>query len=412
MPIDRPGPRSRLNRRKFLARAGWTGLGAAALVAGPGRRRALAQAGTRTRLDPGQHQAAQARRDPDPRLRLGPARASIPRLTQSVGLFQFAGLVGSRLVRYVFPDEATGPADLTPQGRPRGVVDSQPRPARVDLQAAPGRQVAQRAAAQRARAGGRGRQVLLRGVREGRRAVVHVPGDRGHRDAGQVHGARPPQDAQRAVPAEPGGADHGDLRPRGPGGGRRPQEAHDRHRALHPEGAHPQGPGGARAESRLLRQGPPVRRRVRHPLHAGRGDPHGRVPHGAERHSSGWRARREAETRPQDEPERRRCSSTTTRWRRSGWRWPRTSRPSTTCACGARSRWPSTGRSRWTRCSRGTASSAGACPTSTTRTSRRRRPSSGPGGSTARRRRRSSWPRPGTRTASRPRCSTTSTSRR
>jgi peptide/nickel transport system substrate-binding protein len=39
-----------------------------------------------------------------------------PRLTQSVGLYQFAGLVGSRLVRYVFPDEVTGPADLTLKG--------------------------------------------------------------------------------------------------------------------------------------------------------------------------------------------------------------------------------------------------------------------------------------------------------
>jgi ABC-type transport system substrate-binding protein len=39
-----------------------------------------------------------------------------PRLTQSVGLYQFAGLVGSRLVRYVFPDEVSGPADLTLKG--------------------------------------------------------------------------------------------------------------------------------------------------------------------------------------------------------------------------------------------------------------------------------------------------------
>ena len=45
MPFDRFGPLSRLNRRQFLTRAGWTGLGATALVAGPGRRRAFAQAG-------------------------------------------------------------------------------------------------------------------------------------------------------------------------------------------------------------------------------------------------------------------------------------------------------------------------------------------------------------------------------
>ena len=46
MPIDRFGPLNRLNRRQFLTRAGWTGVGATALVTGPGRRRAFAQAGT------------------------------------------------------------------------------------------------------------------------------------------------------------------------------------------------------------------------------------------------------------------------------------------------------------------------------------------------------------------------------
>jgi hypothetical protein len=45
MPIDRFGPLSRLDRRQFLTRAGWTGLGATALV-GPGRRRASAQTGS------------------------------------------------------------------------------------------------------------------------------------------------------------------------------------------------------------------------------------------------------------------------------------------------------------------------------------------------------------------------------
>ena len=36
-----------------------------------------------------------------------------PRLTQSVGLFQFAGLVSSRLIRYSFPEEVSGPSDLS-----------------------------------------------------------------------------------------------------------------------------------------------------------------------------------------------------------------------------------------------------------------------------------------------------------
>jgi peptide/nickel transport system substrate-binding protein len=39
-----------------------------------------------------------------------------PRLTQSVGLFQFAGLTSNRLVRYVFSDEAANALDLTLKG--------------------------------------------------------------------------------------------------------------------------------------------------------------------------------------------------------------------------------------------------------------------------------------------------------
>ncbi|MGH7302726.1 MAG: ABC transporter substrate-binding protein, partial [Candidatus Rokuibacteriota bacterium] len=39
-----------------------------------------------------------------------------PRLTQSIGLFQFAGLTSNRLLRHVFADEATGYTDLTLKG--------------------------------------------------------------------------------------------------------------------------------------------------------------------------------------------------------------------------------------------------------------------------------------------------------
>ena len=39
-----------------------------------------------------------------------------PRHTQSVGTYQFAGLVYNRLVRHPFPDEANGPSDLTLKG--------------------------------------------------------------------------------------------------------------------------------------------------------------------------------------------------------------------------------------------------------------------------------------------------------
>ena len=116
MPIDRFSPLSRLNRRQFLTRAGWTGVGATALVANPGRGRALAQAGT---AYPDWIPAS-----PKPPKRGGLlTRASQwdppvmdPRLTQSVGTYQFAGLVGSRLVRYAFPDEVTGPADMSLKG--------------------------------------------------------------------------------------------------------------------------------------------------------------------------------------------------------------------------------------------------------------------------------------------------------
>src|SRR5712691_7420640 len=116
MPIDRFGPLSRLNRRQFLTRAGWTGVGATALVAGPGRRRALAQAGASypdwipASPKPPKRGGLLTRASPwDPPV-------MDPRLTQSVGLYQFAGLVGSRLVRYAFPDEVTGPADMSLKG--------------------------------------------------------------------------------------------------------------------------------------------------------------------------------------------------------------------------------------------------------------------------------------------------------
>ena len=70
------------------------------------------------------------------------------------------------------------------------------------------------------------------------------------------------------------------------------------------------------AEPRLLRQGPAVLRRVHHPLHAGRGHPHGGVPHGPERLHLAWRARPRwrRSARPTPTPS---CRRTTTRWRRS-----------------------------------------------------------------------------------------------
>ncbi len=119
MPIDSPGPiapRQRVNRREFLRHAGWSGVGATALVAAAGRRRASAESSSPYPdwIPP----------SPKPPKRGGMlTRASTwdppvldPRLTNSVGLFQFAALVGSRLVRYPFSDEATGTTDLTLKG--------------------------------------------------------------------------------------------------------------------------------------------------------------------------------------------------------------------------------------------------------------------------------------------------------
>src|SRR5713226_5395589 len=103
----------RLNRRSFLERVGWGGVGATALV-GAGRRPTFAQ------TTPVPYPDWIPASTKPPKRGGSIARASAwdppvidPRLTQSVGLFQFAGLVHNRLVRYRFTDEATGTNDLT-----------------------------------------------------------------------------------------------------------------------------------------------------------------------------------------------------------------------------------------------------------------------------------------------------------
>src|SRR5262245_31977588 len=107
---------SHVDRRQFLARAGWGAAGAAALAAGPRPRRAWAQAGS------GIPDWIPASTKP-PKRGGTLTRASAwdppvldPRLTQSVGLYQFAGLVHNKLVRRVFCDEASGPGDMTLKG--------------------------------------------------------------------------------------------------------------------------------------------------------------------------------------------------------------------------------------------------------------------------------------------------------
>ena len=119
MPADNPRPIStspHVNRRDFLKRVGWGGAGMTALVVGAGPWRASAQSAAPYPdwIPP----------SPKPPKRGGIlTRASAwdppvldPRLTNSVGLSQIATLVGSRLVRYPFSDEATGTTDLTLKG--------------------------------------------------------------------------------------------------------------------------------------------------------------------------------------------------------------------------------------------------------------------------------------------------------
>src|SRR6266850_629123 len=110
---SRKTTRRGVTRRDFLKRAAMTGVGMSALVGADWRR------------------ACAASPYPDwipasakPAKRGGVlVRASAwdppvidPRLTQSVGLFQFAGLTSNRLLRYAFADEATGYADLSLKG--------------------------------------------------------------------------------------------------------------------------------------------------------------------------------------------------------------------------------------------------------------------------------------------------------
>jgi peptide/nickel transport system substrate-binding protein len=106
---------SQVSRRQFLRRAGWSGVGVGALALAAPRRRAAAQTGSYPEWIPASTK---------PPKRGGTlTRASAwdppmldPRMTQSVGLYQFAGLTSNRLVRYTFPDEASGPGDMGLKG--------------------------------------------------------------------------------------------------------------------------------------------------------------------------------------------------------------------------------------------------------------------------------------------------------
>ena len=111
MPSDAAG-RHPLDRRQFLARTA-AGLGAAAVVGSARPRRAAAATYPDwiPRSDkPAKKGGAWARPSAwDPPV-------IDPRLTLSVGTFQFVGLTNSRMVRYGFADEVSGAADLSLKG--------------------------------------------------------------------------------------------------------------------------------------------------------------------------------------------------------------------------------------------------------------------------------------------------------
>ena len=113
---SRNAVRHQVNRRQFLGRVGWGGVGMTALVAGAGRARAATPASS-----PYPDWIPASNKPPKRGGILTRASATDPpvidpRLTQSVGLFQFAGLTSSRLIRYAFPDEATATTDFTLKG--------------------------------------------------------------------------------------------------------------------------------------------------------------------------------------------------------------------------------------------------------------------------------------------------------
>src|SRR2546426_10796916 len=115
MRSDTPGRirPSRLNRREFV-RLSAAGVGASALTAG-GRRPAAAAASPYP-YRPSASTKPYKRGGLLPRASAWDPPVIDPRHTQSVGLFQFAGLTSNRLVRHPFSDEASNPNDLTLKG--------------------------------------------------------------------------------------------------------------------------------------------------------------------------------------------------------------------------------------------------------------------------------------------------------
>ena len=394
MLIDDSGRRSTPpegNRRDFLKRVGLGAAAAAAVGQGAGTRRAAAQSSSYPDW------IAPSAKTPKRGGTL--TRASAwdppvldPRLTNSVGLFQIASLVGSRLVRFPFTDEAPNTADLTLKG---------------DLAESWSGSTDQRVWTFKLRQGVKwhnvaplnGRELVAADIKycfeqyakEGVQAFTfqEIEGmETPDKHTVRVHLKTPntmfPQNLAEAVSvifSREVLEEDGDLKKRMIGTGPYTLKEHTRKvravLARHPDYF---DKGRPYFDEYIILSTPDAATRTA-AFRTGQSDSCGSP-------ASARRTRSRRPTRPPSSKSTRTCR------RRSAWRWPRTSRRSTTCACGAPSPWPSTARSRSIPSTRAMASSAGASPTSTSRTRRRRRRSSAPTGSTGRRRRRSSWPRP------------------
>jgi peptide/nickel transport system substrate-binding protein len=106
---------ARVTRREFLERTTWGGVAAAALAAGVRPTRASAAASPYPDWIPASTKPPKRGGTLTRASQWDPPGID-PRMTQSVGLFQFAGLTSSRLIRYAFPDEATSTNDFTLKG--------------------------------------------------------------------------------------------------------------------------------------------------------------------------------------------------------------------------------------------------------------------------------------------------------
>src|SRR5262245_19201173 len=108
--------RQAMRRRDFLRRAGWGSVGVTGLIMGASRSRAFAHPPSPYPLWVPPSDKAPKRGGTFTFAAPWDPPVLDPRLTNSVGLFHFAGLVYNRLLRYPFADEAKSNTDFTLKG--------------------------------------------------------------------------------------------------------------------------------------------------------------------------------------------------------------------------------------------------------------------------------------------------------